>query len=1587
MSKLYLTFNFILDNWQSPGLGSLWAVVQPHVVEGGAAGAEYPELRAWVAGSETSAGSTFEAWCAGACPSDRVTPVPFPADARVAVVLAPEEGEGDPIAVANDLAQGVRLTDPALFTAANAEPRPVDAGEPDKLEGPQPSPLAALAFPLAYNRQLIEMAAHPETDPARLAASLQLAFWGGSARVLPKAAVDLASVGPNLLRNGENDVLLRTNLHALLGLTFRLAGNGAEALERLGACKTISLVVNGVATEKRDVADFLATLPAVDAAAEQATVSLVAADLQRRVYVREAFRHLEPVAGLETGRFFRLPEQDRDPAGCALEEPGAREERWERPTRLLVRARNKDASTPKQAWRAWRSLDGTLRRYRGTPIDELAILEFLPDEGADEVFAAMSSEQAAEAFLAEGKMLVDGALRPIGMGPQHVDGALTFVGAYDLPWDAYRDLTQTAVVPVANRRTILFVGKQPTSERVTLLVSRSGDLELRFTEPSTAACVGNAACEANESEARQLELLGRRWELEAAEIPAVEFDTLECLVPLPAELKPSLGYPSLLDFSFAQAVGALEVAVTASHSGIAGEMRSAPEAYREELVNFNALNVYADGDHQNPFSQVLPVRRAPPGAQPRHDFVYRVTHPARPERYDIADALKALLPPRYARQAPTAAAFFADLYGRMGTERDLELRLEHTLGHEIAGSTSGSLTAATFGDFRVALPTDVALRRDAANPTVEKLLPFLSVAYRREGGDEVLALRFEVSWLAERHAADKLMKDVHVEAWRSVAELANAASITLQPRHCTFDFDHARTKAAKRGKGVLGDGLHWDEGEPWDFTAAVGERCRSWLSGQDLAEAELLLRRTAPQVPADALFIEWELLVKRTAERSPPAGGQWDVHWRPIPPWRIGAEPKATEPTVTPAFELLLADLRERCAVVAARRSGQEEEERVSRAAALLGTKAKASNGWFALGTCSDGDGEVTATLCPVAFAPVDRDPQLGDRAFDVVNRYLELVAQALLEPQWKADGQFDRASLGAKPKGLERLAEHVAKLVDAALAKLTATPPKGDAARTAAAPDATGDALHPVVREAVKGWLWRDLRNYAANKAFLVTLLQGGSAAAPTRLPPQLLRLLTRRQVTAARTDAQTTSIFEAQEGGQDGSHLRFVTPLDDARYDSSFTLAAADGLTWKALEDEMPATAAHCAAVRQPARLLPRGESEVVDLPSRRSLVPPTSVFCGYIEELQRNPPTADRVGRRLLDGAWQPAADGELRQIGKPTPISRRQRPDEAVFSMLYWVTGDEEETEGFANDRFRLFEVAAPEGVPDDPDAGKGKTGNPFWELLRTDASLLTEADRRSLLERAFAPANFDTVAAALGNNKAGAEVGAAAALELQLQEHPNGKVTVTGLAPRFEVAIFEAVPPVGAKPEGPRRILMMINVLVSAWRPLAYRLLQTRNQDRFDATFFDAAFAGGQPFAYQRTAVRDDADAAVITLPQGRRLTLEQLLTRTVGARHFGGSPAPLWTDFDLSVTVRHHQLVSWMVAGQAQLQRQEVAGRSSSRQASFPLLNHRHRRGQAANALIDWFETPYRDFLVDFQWSSPTNLQFLRIDNVRVVIP
>jgi hypothetical protein len=1408
-------------------------------------------------------------------------------------------------------------------------------------------------------------------EPERIAAALQLAFWGGSVKVLPRIAA--ASIGPNLFRAAEDPLALQTNLHAMLGLTFRLGGNDLNDLAGLSAFETLSVTVNGqTALSPQPVVTFFATLAALDPRAEQGKVAVAPADLGRRVYVREAFQELERIPGLpEPAQFFRVPQQDRDPARCAP----ATERAWEPPTRLLVRAPDGTDQQP-QTWRPWQSLDCTLRRYRNTAVKDFAILELVPEQRAEEFYAAVATADLARDFLVAAQIVVDSAVRKVAASGPHGPETLTFLGAFWLPWDAHRDLTQTAGVALKSRRTVLFVGKLPAKERVNLMRPVGNALTLSLVEPPMDASVEPES--EQKGRERQMGALGRRWELRDG-LPASEFDTLQCTSDLPAGLNPSLCFPTLLEFSFAQSIGVVEVEAAATHGEILDVMDAARDAYREELLNFNALNLYVDGELQNPFSQVLPVSRDPRNQQRIHRFVTRAAQPVVPESFNVAPAVAPYLPLRYRRLVPDVPAFFDDLYKRMGRPRGLELRLEHTLGLELARPQADPLNAATRGDFRVVLPTDVALRLAGADGRPGIAAPFVSIIQYAPPaqGTERLTLAFEASWLAapdprDREAGKK--ENVRVLAWRSVAELAHARSIRLQPRYCTFDFADARG-AAEHGPQVLGNGLTWHGGAAWDVTAEVQQRCRRWLSGQQLQDGELTVSRPAPALPGTALFLEWELLVTRTPERSPDAGSPWDVHWRPVPPWRLGRPPAADEATVKPAMNLWLNDLRERCAVIAAKRS-PDQQERITRAAALLSTKARASNGWFVVGSCADDDGSASATLCPVAFAPLARDPQLGDQTVEVVTHFFDLLADQLLEPGWEVKNAD--ANVQKLVEGWAKQVSAIETLIDSALGGLAPTPPEGDATLSAVQ-SAPAGPLHPSVVEAVRGRLWQDPRNYGSIKSFLVTLLTGGTLAAPARLPAQLLALLSRREeVTFQRTDAVSSSFFQAQEMAAGASHLRFVDPLDDARYDSAFTVPASNGLTWRALEDELAAVfAQRCTVARTVDRLLPQRDATNLRLPSRRSLIRPANIFCGYIEALQRTAPTAGSVDRKLLEGTWIAPGGGELVLVGTASKIRRSNRPDQAVFSMLYWVAGDEEITEGFAHDQFFLQEVAGT--TPPPPEPTDGQQAGSFWAMLQFDPKM---KNLETLLEQA----NLDTVRAALGNlakDEAG-ELPPAPTFSLERQ---GKRVRINGLPEGVEVAAFEPKGPGRQGGANSARLLLLVNTRVSVWKPVAYRLIQTRNRGKhFHPKFFQSALAGGQPFAYQRTVAHNDTAAPPIDLGGRRQLSLADLLTRTLGPRHFGGQPKPSWTDFDLSVTVRHHQMVHWMIAGADQLRPTEIGGRKSTHRASFPLLNHRHRGGDAATASIEWFPRPYREFLVDFQWSSRTNLQFLRIDNVRVTV-
>ena len=100
-----------------------------------------------------------------------------------------------------------------------------------------------------------------------------------------------------------------------------------------------------------------------------------------------------------------------------------------------------------------------------------------------------------------------------------------------------------------------------------------------------------------------------------------------------------------------------------------------------------------------------------------------------------------------------------------------------------------------------------------------------------------------------------------------------------------------------------------------------------------------------------------------------------------------------------------------------------------------------------------------------------------------------------------------------------------------------------------------------------------------------------------------------------------------------------------------------------------------------------------------------------------------------------------------------------------------------------------------------------------------------------------------------------------------------------------------------------------------------------------------------------------------------------------------GEPA-FWERFDLSVTVQHDQRTllcgTFPNPATGELEEEETLFSTSL----FPLLNHRFRVGdtQAQEEAKTWFPGDYTDYVLDFQWSSLTNLQFFRLKGRRVRI-
>lgn len=1669
MQNVYLTLNFLFHDWHTPD-GELWAIVQPHVMEDVDI-ETFPNLYSYIRETPDSAKSTFLLWGSGPCDSKHIVPVPFPDNCKVRVKLSTDDGTVLDTPEQNDLSSFLAITKPDIFTVANREPSLVHTDST-----PKAPPFEKGAFALAYNKQLREAALSltagddGKAHIKRLPAMLQLAFWGGSRRRLPVACFDLHSVNHNLMSlsvpDEDQKQLITTNLHSLVGLTFRVATK--DQLDRVTHVANVDIEVNGTAIgpalpDKKVWKELFGSL-GDDTQDPRTKITLGIDDtFNNRAYVRQAYQSFQLV---RNSTYFRSVRSSGSPHDCAPSTSSS--DSWLPPTRFIARSL-KAQSQEDQQWQAYREFEGTLRRYRLAPVKESGsdagrtILQFIPSASAQAEFFTYFKKNFSgsnpAAIWKDSVFLADGAASKNGVtqvdtltirSDQQGKGDIYWIGSYDLPWDKYGARTERFVRSANNKPTLLFLGKEPPTSRVLLLFPQGGPFTSSFRSDDVQTAVGK-------NSSRQS--LGDRWELKDGDkMPTSEFNVLHCLSGDAQNIVPQLCFPRLVEFDFAQSAGAIEGKVSVNYPPHEPTSYSAGNAILQELLNYNALIVVTNEHRQNLFGQILPSfttmasdKCAVPSGGGTQGFEFRLEPPTdAPPQYDVDASTMRFLPKVYGEYLPkdwsttkVARSFFKKLYEQMDQPRLVSFGIEHTLGASLTPSTVGPLPSPAYADFPVALPTEVVLRgehEDKKQRSPDEDIPFLRVSYQK--GNTPLTLHLHTALLDDQVSEGDTAKrqEARIAGCRAVAELAFAASIRIKPRIYHFDYTRAFQGAVEADVNGLGACIVSEEGPEWTCTE-LKTHCHNWIYQNIPLPKEIQCSQSTPLVTAhpNFLFVEFELRIDREPKRVPPSDDNehWKLTWRPVPPGRPEDTDRASDNLLYEEFRHYLSTLKSRCAVIPALRTAAKEKSALD-AAALIGGGAGSAAGWI----FSDDVLTITAApdvstvICPIAFAPLSRDPTLGDATFEIVTRYMERIDSLMnYDPAWltsdltKLRKNFDsRVALvshvtstdGNGGKGQTSL-WHV---MEAVLNNLSTATKRKDEVATIAM---SGDTLRPEVREQVSRLLWTSPRLFGDAKAFLCSVVQGGTIKQPASLFPEFVffrsKKLIAKRLSTKLLDNHPQSFLQTIRVPSEGrSDLSFLEVLDERRYGDSFELSGAE---WKGIRRMLREGIDSTTGGKQelgvwdqlpPAHIMlpsSAGASRHVHLPSREPVVPPNHVSSGYIEELQIIPPDYPTIDLTMLgQGKWRQGSDDKacatLTALSPRLDRSASQdkaRPDEAFFSMLYWITGDEESQkeaaslaevlQSYENDEFLLYERTD------------------VWPTTGTDLAPGDSVFRNVLntedgedLPAALESANLERLVKVLTAKPSQAtdRANQNPTITLKLAVHKEGPVALCrstndkkagwrklSTGDGYEVSVLRHCSD-AARPGARQRLLLLITAKVDLWTPKAFRLVLRRNFEYFDERFAQETTGGGSPYANQRAVLRDFSDREPISI-KWRSNSLTNLVKELLLPRCFPDSPEPKWSSYDLSVTIRRIHKMTWMLSGSdgkgTPIRRDLDKSGGAANTSSFPLLNRKYDKGLSKSKReehVCWFEEGTNEFFVDWLWSSQTNLPFLRLSGLRVTI-
>lgn len=1621
-TEIVLTLDFFLRDWNdaSPDRAQLWACVQPHVIKGQGA-AEFTSLEEWIRDSATGAAFSYRL----TSPATTGEPVPINFCDNVNVALDVERAAGT-TRIANDRRRGVGVKDSVAAADIARVNREIEDERTQKNMTPNQSKTVDIVpgpFAAGYNSTLRTALSGQPAQIEQFEHILKLAFWGGTRRYIPTSAINTGDV--SVMQLPESDAsLLVTNLHSLNGLLFLLGTR--RDLAALNAIEDIRIVLDADGTVLSVDGHDADAATSIRAFFSKLTPAIVLSDPPRAAWDRDVATRVYAIdnfAGLshepKLGPWYRRQNETTATAQRRL---------LSKMKRFVVRFdehRPEPAPLPdwsKLSWAVWDSFQVTIAPYRRFPAARSANgpLQLQPAPGDRERFE-VDLRTDPQMFLRGDARLVD------AQGVDHA-ASVAFLGSFDYPWDRAGGELAPASCPPSESPTVLFHGPMNLPESLLLLVRRrdANDAPITLVTDRTG----------------DDDSFGPRWQRNATDVlPPLHFTHLECVdIPEPAQaghLVPALAFERDLRFEFAQAASSIEGRLTATFPHGGGVPLTDPasvdpaEEFAHDLVNHNAANIYAKWDgrplevdagkqpgrkigHLNPYGEIYPVSSTSLSGAVVYDVPFR--HRLTPSA-----------PPPDRTSPRSVRLHFRDMYARIGATRTLDFDFEHTYGTQIALPIDGGGPVvsglSSHYDFDLLTPPEVTrMGEPGTGCPATATDDFMTVSYRNNANREVLQFALHTKWLLSDYAVcgNGSMRETHIAAWRAVAELAYASEVRVTGLFRRFDFHSAIRSCNADGIAAGLAPVPEFENRVWVVPPAkLATRCRELLDREtfdDVLTFEVVLTEPTetPKVFQSCNVIEIFLEASRDAGRL--ARTQAWHFAKPRPQTRTDStffEPltnRTENEDARLSFTSYLDSIATKRAVVrpafAKDQQGQKQEAEAARFRRLLGNGVSQSEDALARRNADPGawilpeglavpaSGSVVASVCPVTFRAPALHPLLGPLTFELVRKYFRLLqtvidcdffsATTLQPAEWRT--HFELLAEAA------RALSPADSLFDAVLDSVMAVPDVDPAAGIDPEVREVAVRLRDTASEAAvafRRWiehrLWREPSMFADAKALLFHRLRPSSG---TTAPPEFFALDSTRRISEAALHEPSHATFrQSLVDLHETSWFGVGEVLDDVRYDNDFTFEDYSLQSFEGVVSEHGTSPDPAFFVPLDGPLHIPQAGQPVRLASRSPVIPPTHLFSGRLPEMQQGSPLRQLRGRRLsLDalkhGNLADAVANEPAVIlaGATSDLVLAPKLDQYVLSSLFAIYGDEETATGwrsaFDNDELRIHFRVGNDTITAmaNPPAASDEVAELFSKIA--EASHMQRADVAPKLVLSNDALAF--VAGILRGKDAVLPANPVPSLTIQRRDGAGDCTSLKLRSPASDAlagrvqAFLLAASPEGIAPcdeSVPRQtFVLMINVLAPVWERAAIGLVHARN-----------AREGFAPDLAQVTQVvfpdRFHQPFLTVNGPGFSVPRRAHSVSELVAAFQF--SDAHAWENHDVSVTVSHLQRRSFPAAiapGQQIAVHQESA---------FPLANAR-QEAHAGEVPIVEFHPDYDDFLLDFQWSSGTNLQFYRVNECRV---